>query len=152
MPAGFGHHPYFQRALSGPSDTVTLEIPCARFFELERAIPSAPPIPVQPRVDFRTLRPLGPEFIDDCLTGRTGGNPIRFVYTESEQEILLHFDDIFQNVVVYVPRDKAYFAVEPVTNANDGFNLYDRRIQGSGVFVLEPGQEQQGTFTLDVRG
>ena len=26
--------------------------------------------------------------------------------------------------------------VEPVTNANDGFNLYDKGIPGSGVFVL----------------
>jgi aldose 1-epimerase len=151
MPAGFGHHPYFQRTFSGPSDVVAVEIPCSQYFELDRAIPSRPAVPVEPRVDFRHLRPLGSHFIDDCLTGRAKDNPIRFVYADSGREISLHFDEIFQNVVVYVPREKDYFAVEPVTNANDGFNLHDRGIPGSGVFVLEPGQQREGTFTLEVQ-
>jgi len=47
-----------------------------------------------------------------------------------------------------LPPGKSFFAVEPVSNANDGFNLYEKKIRGSGVFVLEPGEERSATFTL----
>jgi aldose 1-epimerase len=53
--------------------------------------------------------------------------------------------------VVYIPTGKPFFAVEPVTNANDGFNLYDKKIPGSGVFILPPGKSQTGTFTLTAK-
>ncbi|MEP7288834.1 MAG: aldose epimerase [Chloroflexota bacterium] len=150
MPAGFGHHPHFMRTLASPTDTIQLEIPCAEYFELEQCMPSAGSVAVEPRVDFRQLRPLGSEFIDDCLTGRDGEKPIRMVYGESGRSVTLYFDRLFEDVVLYVPQDTPYFAVEPVTNANDGFNLYSKGIPGSGVFVLEPGQERQATFTLQV--
>jgi aldose 1-epimerase len=153
MPAGFGHHPYFQRFIAGPTDGVRVEIPCAEYFELEACIPSGEPIPVDPRVDFRTMRPLDPhEKLDDCLTGRRPGAPIRFAYPESGLSISLELDPLFENVVVYVPPEKTYFAVEPVTNANDGFNLYEQGIRGSGVFVLEPGEERSASFVLSVEG
>jgi aldose 1-epimerase len=143
MPAGFGHHPYFQRALSGAGDDVRLEIPCDEYFELEACIPSGAPIPVDARLDFRTMRPLDPAAkLDDCLTGRRPGASIRFQYPKSGLSVALDLDPLFENVVVYVPGDKSFFAVEPVTNANDGFNLYARGIRGSGVFELEPGQER----------
>jgi aldose 1-epimerase len=150
MPAGFGHHPYFLHTLASPTDTVQLEIPCAQYFELEKCLPVAEPVPVEPRVDFRALRPLGSAFIDDCLTGGLPGQPIRFVYGESGRVITLHADEIFQNVVLYVPQGQPFFAVEPGTNANDGFNLYDTGIPGSGVFVLEPGEEKQGALCLEI--
>jgi aldose 1-epimerase len=38
--------------------------------------------------------------------------------------------------------------VEPVTNANDGFNLFENGIEGSGVFALAPGEQRGGVFTL----
>jgi len=151
MPAGFGHHPYFQRALAGPTDTVRLAIPCAQYFELDNCLPSAPPVPVDPRVDFRNLRPLGDAPIDDCLTDRQGDAPVRFSFAESGVRIALEFDWLFANVVLYVPPGKSFFAVEPVTNANDGFNLYDRGIAGSGVFVLAPGEERAASFALTVQ-
>jgi aldose 1-epimerase len=150
MPAGFGHHPYFQRAASGPSDAVRLEIPCDERFELAACIPTGAPVPVDPRLDFRTMRPLDPSArLDDCLTGRRAGAPIRFSYPESGLALSLELDPLFENVVVYVP-DKPYFAVEPVTNANDGFNLYAKGIGGSGVFELAPGEARDATLVLRV--
>jgi aldose 1-epimerase len=53
-------------------------------------------------------------------------------------------------MVVYVPPGKSYFAVEPVTNANDGFNLFERCVRGSGIFVLEPGEERAASLALVV--
>jgi aldose 1-epimerase len=151
FPAGFGHHPYFQRCLVGDSDAVRLSIPCEEYFELEACIPSGAPIPVQGPVDFRAMRPLDADTkLDDCLTGRRPGEPIRFAYPASAIEISCELDALFENIVVYVPPGKPYFAVEPVTNANDGFNLYERGVRGSGVFVLEPGEERSAEFVLEV--
>jgi aldose 1-epimerase len=148
MPAGFGHHPYFKRALTSSSDTVLLKIPCEGYFELEQKMPSSSPVAIEPRVDFRTLRPPGMQAIDDCLTERDFTEPIRFHYKESKTSVLLLADDTFKNVVLYVPEGEPFFAVEPVTNANDGFNLFERGIAGSGVFALGPGEQRGGVFTL----
>jgi aldose 1-epimerase len=41
--------------------------------------------------------------------------------------------------------------LEPVTNANDGFNLMEKGIPGHSVFVLEPGEERSATFTFQVQ-
>ena len=151
VPAGFGHHPYFQRTIAGTEDGVSLEVPCDEYFETVACIPSKAPVPVDARVDFRTMRPLEADTaIDDCLNGRRPGAPIRFAYPRSGLAVSLEADPLFENMVVYVPPGKSYFAVEPVTNANDGFNLYERGVRGSGVFVLEPGEERAASFALVV--
>lgn len=150
MPGGFGHHPYFRRTLSGPEDTVSLEIPCSQSFALENCLPSGPPVPIEPRLDFRSLRPLDDTPIDDCLTGWDRGRPVRFRYGESGVEIALHADPIFACIILYTPPGQDHFAVEPATNANDGFNLYGQGIAGSGVFVLGPGESAEGAIRFEL--
>ena len=59
---------------------------------------------------------------------------------------------MFEQVVLYAPEGKPFFAVEAQSNANDGFNLYDRGIAGSGVFVLEPGETKSGVIGFQVEG
>ena len=63
----------------------------------------------------------------------------------------LTLDPVYRHLVLYAPRRRCYFAVEPVTNVNDGFTLHERGVPGTGVFVLEPGEERTGTFRLGVR-
>jgi aldose 1-epimerase len=150
VPVGFGHHPYLAKALTGPDDEALLQLPFDRYFETERAIPSGPAVPVEPRVDFRELRPLGPEFVDDCLTGRLPGAPLRVVYPSSRRIVTIGADDVFTHAVVYVPTDRPYFAVEPVTNANDAFTLHERGVAGSGLVVLPPGETLEGSTWFDV--
>lgn len=150
IPAGFGHHPYFHRSLNGSGDEVLLQVPCEQYFVLDRALPQGPPVPVEPRVDFRTPRPLGDEFVDDCLTGRRRDAPIRLTYPGTGRIVSIRADSVFAHIVVYVPAGSPYFAVEPVSNANDGFTLYDRGVPGSGIFVLEPGEERHGNIWLEL--
>lgn len=150
MPAGFGHHPYFLRTLSNAADLVMLEVPCARHWQLQDGLPTGEVIPVTPRVDFQRMRTLRDELVDDCLTDRSAHQPIRFKYMQSNQEILLHCDRVFEHVIIYTPEGKDFFAVEPVTNANDGFNLYSQGIAGSGVFVLQPDEVKSGTIRFEL--
>ena len=149
FPAGFGHHPYFQRALNDADDEVLLQIPCSQAFALQNCLPAGPPEPIEPRLDFRSIRPLGDVFIDDCLTRRDAALPIRLIYSQSCISIALTADPLFANIVLYVPQaGKNFFAIEPVTNANDGFTLFDRGISGSGIFVLAPDEEVSAAFNL----
>jgi aldose 1-epimerase len=149
VPVGLGHHPYLARALTGPGDEALLQLPYARYFETERALPSGPPVDVEPRVDFRALRPLGDTFVDDCLTGRTPGS-IRIVYPKAGHVVTMGADDVFTHAVVYIPPGKPFFAVEPVTNANDAFTLHERGVDGSGLVVLAPGEALEGSIWLDI--
>jgi len=149
VPVGFGHHPYFARSLAGPEDAAHLELPFTEYFPLQRALPSGPALPVDARVDFRALRPLGDAFVDDCLTGRLDGAPVRIVYPESGRTVCMGFGEEFTHAVVYIPRDGPYFAVEPVTNANDAFSLHERGVPGSGLVVLEPDEGLRAEFWLE---
>jgi aldose 1-epimerase len=151
FPAGFGHHPYFERGLRGMVDEVRLEIPCKQQFELTHNMASAPAVPITESLDFTVARPLGSRFIDENLTGRIPGMPTRLIYPLSDHCVSLYADDIYQNVVVYVPQEgTTHYAVEPVTNANDGFGMLEDGIEGSGVVVLQPGESTSGTYYLEV--
>jgi aldose 1-epimerase len=151
MPGGFGNHPYFQRALEGPADTIALQLPYSGYFPLENSLAIGPSQPIPNRLDFRQIRSLGTDIVDDVLTGQIENQPIKFRYQQSGQEILLHADPVFEQVVFYAPEGKDFFAVEPVMNTNDGFNLYDKGVPGTGVFVLDPGAIKEGTITFEVR-
>ncbi len=155
FPAGFGHHPYFVRHLVPGAEDALLEVPVTRGYQLVDAIATEEAGEVPARADFRTLRPLGDRFVDDCLTGRVDGAPARVVYPGaradgSDVEVHIHADDVYAHWVVYVPVRRTYFAVEPATNANGGFALADRGVPGSGVFVLQPGESRTGTFSISV--
>lgn len=153
IPAGFGHHPYFRRGLAGAADEVELEVPCHHQYELARNLPAldATPVPVEPRLDFRTLRPLGEQFVDDVLTGREPGAPVRLRYPDAGIAVTMTVDELYRDFVVYVPQaGKPFFAVEPVTNTNDGFNLFEHGTPSTGVFVLEPGESRAAAFSLTV--
>jgi aldose 1-epimerase len=152
FPAGIGHHPYFRRSLTGPSDQVQLTLPANQAFDLVNYLAVAPPEPVPAHLDFRVPRGFGTDLvIDDCLTGRTPGEPARLEYPESGRVIELKADPVFQCYVLYVPQGgQDIFALEPVTNANNGLVLDQQGLPGSGVVSLGPGATLSGSFTLRV--
>ena len=57
-------------------------------------------------------------------------------------------EPVFGKLQIYDAWNYPYVCVEPVTNANDGFNLYDQGIEGSGVFELSPGESKTATVRL----
>jgi aldose 1-epimerase len=158
FPAGFGHHPYLQRTLS-PVGTAApptpgqpvLEVPAQKGYSLVNALPSGPAGTVPQRADFRVARPLTSTFVDDVLTAWEPGAPVRISYEDLGVSVDLHADPVYAHLVLYAPRKRPYFAVEPVTNVNDGFALHAAGVPGTGVFVLEPGEERCGAFTMTVR-
>lgn len=146
FPAGFGHHPYFVTQGAMPA----LQVPCDQQFELTRAMATGAPIPIKSEVDFRKMRPVPDDLkLDDLLTHRQPDEPVRLRYDDWNLTIEMHADPIFKHILVFTAPDGT-LAVEPQTNANDGFNLYANGIEGSGVFVVQPGETVSGQVRLRV--
>ena len=143
-PAGFGHHPYFARSEVPP----LLQVPCAGQFNLVNSLAVRPPMPITPQLDFRTARPLPEHTLDDVLTNCDSGQPVRIGFPDRNVTLEFRADPIFKHWIVYAPSGWPSFAVEPMTNVNDGFTLYEQGINGTGVFVIQPGQTVTGTVTL----
>jgi len=149
MPAGFGWHPYFNRALTSPEEPVHLCFQAQSAYPdaNDNRIPSGPPQPLAPHQDFSTEKPLTPDnFLDTCLRDYDGGGHI--TWPKSAVRLRFTCSPTCTHLILYNPTGKPYFAVEPVTNANDGVNLLAGGDVGCGTAVLEPGQNLEARFEL----
>jgi aldose 1-epimerase len=93
--------------------------------------------------DYQQLRQAGDVFVDDCLTGRNMAQQIMLEYGKSKVHIVHWLDFIYTHLVMYMPLGQSFIALEPVTNANDGFNLMSAGASDHGVFVLQPGEMRE---------
>ncbi|MEO8396788.1 MAG: hypothetical protein ABI700_27590, partial [Chloroflexota bacterium] len=147
IPGGFGHHPYFVRDQG--ANLVQVEVPCDEYFELQAGMAFAPPLAQTPETDFRTLHPLNIELFQQLYTQRTSAVAARMVYPQVAVTMIA--EPIFHNVLLFAP-EKPFYAIEPQTNSNDGFNLYDKGVEGNGIFILQPGESKSGLVTLRLEG
>lgn len=147
MPVGMGIHPYFRRTLHR-DDEVTLQVPIQGVYPGETPIPTGPWQPAPAWMDFSSPRKLGSEFIDNCF--RSTGHQNVITWSRSGISLVMNHDAVFQHVIVFCPEGKDYFAVEPVTNANDGFNMAERGIEDTGTYALAPGEVFSGSITLTI--
>lgn len=155
FPAGLGHHPYFLRSLATENgaaigDSARLQINCEKAYALIDGMPDAEAGAIAPIDDFRTSRPVGDAFVNNCLTHRTSPILATIDYPGA-LTVDIEADDLLSHVATYVPLGEAFFAVEPVTNANDGFTLLANGVPGSGVFAVAPGETISTGFTLALR-
>jgi len=146
FPAGFGHHPYFQRSVGG-SATAHLQLNCDTAYEAVECLPWDAAGPIRPDADFRSSREIGGAFVDDCYAGRTSPTLATITWpgvlaVDVEAEALL------SHAVVYIPEGKPFFAVEPVSNANDAFNLAETGISSANLLLVQPGQTTKASFSL----
>lgn len=148
MPAGFGWHPYFMRRLKPDPEPVHLAFGVQSAYPDAHGtrIPSGPAQALAEHQDFSTEKELTPaNFLDTCFYGYDGGGYIAW----PQSGVRLHFDcsDACRHLILYNP-EQPYFAVEPVTNANNGVNLHAQGDPTSGVQVLAPGEKLEARFAL----
>lgn len=146
MPAGIGFHPYFRRALRVPGEEPLVRMNAPEVYD--ELLPRESAAPVGSDLDFRLDRPLGGRPIDHCFAGWDGRAEIR--WPESGVRAALEASEPFRHVVLYSPPAEPFFALEPVSHANDGFNLLASGIRGTGVRILEPGETLAGIVRLTV--
>lgn len=166
MPAGFGFHPYFNRGFgASDADEAQLQIKvggvypplpgmasqpvsAAEASDDRLAALGGPMAPLLPEQDFSALQTVGARDIDHCFGGWDGRAII--AYPSAGLRLRFECDPIFGHVVIYTPPGKPFFAVEPVTIANNGFNLHAAGLPGTGAQVLPPGAALRGRFCLRV--
>lgn len=160
IPAGFGFHPYFLRSLSASQkDDVLIQF-CARGVYpplpgMQTATVSAPVIPelnplceIPEDMNFTTLTQIGSRDIDHCYGGWDGKASI--IYPSSGLRLDLECSEALRHVILYSPPGRDFFALEPVTHANDAFNLHEAGASGTGLRVLQPGEQLMGLFRIKV--
>ncbi|MDN4473967.1 aldose 1-epimerase [Demequina zhanjiangensis] len=148
FPAGLGHHPYFERQLTADGealgDEAELQIRCGAGYELVNCLPTGGPGPIRAEADYRDRRPLGHAHVDDCLTDRVSPAAATIIWPGALR-LRMEAEASLSHIVVYVPEGKPFFAVEPVSHANDALRLAAEGVPGVGVRTLAPGE----TFTTE---
>jgi aldose 1-epimerase len=143
MPAGIGLHPYFPRSAS-----VTLAANLDHVWLAdERKIPKEG-MPLPAAWDFARGLPLAPLDLDHCFGGWDGRAELR--WPEADLALTIEAAPVFGHLVIYVPPGENFFCIEPVSHVNDGFNLFERGVKGTGVRVLMPGETLAGTIRFRV--
>ena len=148
MPAGCGFHPYFRRALRA-GENVEIGLRAAGVYPGATPLPDGPPVPIPATQDFSAPRPLDVA-LDHCFSGWDGRALLR--WPESGVALRVEASPSCSHVIVYSPPGEPFFAVEPVTNANDGFNLLAAGQRETGVAVLDPGEGLDAAVALRVEG
>ena len=148
MPVGTGWHPYFVRQIGQAMPTLTLPVDGVFPDAAGDCLPDGAAESLPAALDFRHGRELDPDQrIDCCLSGLSGSCHIH--WKQAGIELLISASEQCRYLVLFNP-DKPHFAVEPVTNANDAFNLDARNIE-SGTAVIDAGQSYSVQMDLQVR-
>ncbi len=146
FPTGFGHHPYFVKPQGENAPHV--QVPCNAYFELTNYMATDAAVALPARLDFREMRSLGDANINDVLTKRIDEAPARMKYPQYQTTLEMYADPLFEHILLYAPEGQPFYAVEPMTNVSDGFNLFANHIDNSGIFILQPGEEKTATVHL----
>jgi len=144
MPAGIGFHPYYRRTLLHADEAVLLAAAVRGVYP--ELLPKGPAVPLSPEQDFSLERAVPSAGFDQCFAGWNGRATIR--WPKSGVTALVSGDATLDHLILFTPPGEPFFALEPVSNANDGFNLLAAGVPDSGVRVLEPGAELQARFSV----
>ena len=141
-PAAIGLHPFFSR-----NDQTMLQLAAKSVW---RNGPDKIPVdetPIPPEWDYTTERMLGRPNIDNCLSGWSGS--YRLTWPERRERVTVHATQPFGHLVLFVPDDKPFTAIEPVSNMNDGLNRMNTDVD-HGMKILAPGETLEGRISLVV--
>jgi aldose 1-epimerase len=140
MPAGMGFHPYFPKT---PGTTLTFDATGLWPADAPEAVRLGAG-PIEPGLDFRRGQDVAPLALDRCYEGWDG----RAVLVRDGRETTIVADRIFGKLQVYDAWSYPYVCVEPVTNANDGFNRAALDVPGHAVVTLAPAESLAGSMTI----
>lgn len=149
MPAGYGSHPYFSRRLKDKDENPIVQLPLKGLYPGDTPIPTGPWVELPEELDFSSPRTLDEDlFVDNCFRAYNGSSVVK--WPGSRVLMTVEADEVYENLIFYTPLGKPYFAIEPVTNCNNGFNMAEKGIQDTGTLYLEPGEESRGEIRIFV--
>ena len=143
IPVGLGWHPYFLR-----HDDCQLQFTAQAVWQNDsRSLPSRlSKIPTE--WDFATVRPLQEPGLDHCFVGRT--EPVLIRWPGQGVELTMSTSEALDHLVVFTPpAEMGFFAVEPVSHANNALGMDDP--VANGMRVLPPGETMQVSCRFQIR-
>lgn len=145
MPAGIGIHPYFPK----PPGT---RLRFASVGVWPADAPEAVGLGCQPLIeglDFGNGPDVSQMVVDRLYEGWDGRAE---VIAPDGFRTVIEADGALDKMQVYSAWDYPYVCVEPVSNANDGFNRMAAGVPSHGVRVLDPGRSIEGTVRIYAAG
>eukprot|EP00762_Andalucia_godoyi_P005257 ANDGO_06787.mRNA.1 Aldose 1-epimerase len=156
MPVGGGFHPFFKLPdVDADSDVeAMLECDVKEAWPLdEGCLPTGEPvaIPGGSVLDFSKLKEIRKgDFFDACCVNWPSGYA---VLRHSGLHILVKRNttaEFVNHCVLYHPPGKGFVCIEPVVNANDGFNLAAKGVRSHGVWTLEPKDSFDFSYSIHI--
>ncbi len=141
MPAGMGLHPYFPKE---PGTILTFDHTGVWPPDAPEAVAEGC-APIEPGLDFRDGQDVGPLVLDRCFEGWDG---VATLTAPDGFTTRIEADPVFGKLQIYDAWDYPYICIEPVTNANDGFNRAAIGVPSHAVAMLEPGRALAGAVTI----
>ncbi len=138
-PAGLGLHPYFARV---PGAGLRFDAAYV-WAKDDQDIPTRS-FPDSGRFNFEQRHAIEPELIDNDYGGWGG---VAEISAPGRPVITLKADKIFNQLVLYTPEQRPYFAAEPVTHRPDAINP-NGDLHDSGMTVLQPGEALEGVVEI----
>ncbi|GIQ82197.1 aldose 1-/Glucose-6-phosphate 1-epimerase [Kipferlia bialata] len=124
LPYGTGTHPYFARQWRGHGAQIQVE-GLGGVYELDNCLPrSGETVPIPEALDFSGTAHTFPtdSTVDDIFIRDPSAETVSVAITYGDA-MSLTLESQAPHWVLYSPPAQPYFAVEPVTNCNDAFNL-----------------------------
>jgi aldose 1-epimerase len=149
MPAGCGWHPYYNRTILFDEEPVYLKMNTRGVYPdaHDNRIPSGPPQLPGREKDFSEEKPLDRSlFLDSCYHGYDGNG---YIFWPKSGIKATYKCSSCSHLLVFNPT-KPFFAVEPVTNANNGVNLFSKEEFDSGIVPLAPNESLTASFSLQI--
>ena len=143
FPFGLGWHPFFPR-----SPRVELDFRADGVWETDPTCLPTRHAAVPAAWDFSTPRAIGATTVDNCFTRWQSTGDRRMARARAAVEVSA--DAACDHLVVFVPQDRDFIAVEPVTHMTDAFNRAALGQPDTGTRLLTPEAAFSCTMRLSV--
>ncbi|WP_019339089.1 aldose 1-epimerase [Stutzerimonas stutzeri] len=132
MPAGLGWHPYFLR-----HEACRLQFKAQGVWQNDARNLPAQMAPIPDNWDFSGEKSLQQPGLDNCFVRRTG--PVTIRWPNEGVQLTLHPSETLDHLVVFTPpAEMGFFAVEPVSHANNALCMDNPT--ANGIRTLAPGE------------
>jgi len=95
---------------------------------------------------FDQARAIGALTLDNVFSAWNGRASL--IYPQCKLEVTIEADSGCDHLVIFIPCDRDFLAVEPVTHMTDAFNRDARGESGTGTRILGPGQSYCCTMRI----
>jgi len=145
VPAGIGFHPYFPKHKG-----TRLRFDAVGVWPADA--PEAVTLPCGPLIDGLNFR-HGPD-VSEMVVDRLyeGWDGRAEIIQPDGFRMTITADGALDKLQIYSAWDYPYVCVEPVSNANDGYNRMAAGVPSHGIRVLEPNRSIAGTISIFVGG